>query len=222
MASGRAGVRDVSREAGRSDMLLSALLSELLPNVFEDKEAIAELRTHIGEGCNIEETLLVNKVAGNFHFALAKADHHVLMSVFKQRESINVSHIIHTVSFGDIYPSMINPLDNTPKIVHQGSGHFQYHIKVVPTLYEPWYGRPVQTNQYSYTELFRTTHELDKFPAVYFHYEFSPIMARFSESRRSYSSFLTGLCAIVGGVFTVAGLVDSCLHRAKLLAGAKE
>ena len=174
------------------------------------------------EGCNIEGTLLVNKVAGNFHFALTKADHHVLMTVFKQREAVNVSHVIHTISFGEVYPEMVNPLDHTPKIVYQGSGYFQYHIKVVPTLYEPWYGKPLQTNQYSYTELFRTTHELDKFPAVFFHYEFSPIMARFSQSRRSYSSFLTGLCAIVGGVFTVAGMVDSCLHRIKILAGARQ
>ena len=34
-----------------------------------------------------------------------------------------------------------------------------------------------------------------------------------TESRKTYSSFLTGLCAIVGGVFTVAGMVDSALHR---------
>jgi len=207
------GLRDLGHAAGRGDILLSALLSELLPNVFEDKEAIAELRTHIGEGCHLEGSITVNKVAGNFHFALSKADHHVLMTVFGQKESINVSHVIHSISFGDVYPSMVNPLDATPKILPNSTGYFQYHIKVVPTLYEPWYGEPLLTNQFSYTELFRTTHELDKFPAVYFHYEFSPIMAKFSQSRRSYSSFLTGLCAIVGGVFTVAGMVDSCVHR---------
>jgi len=199
--------------AGRGDILLSALLSELLPNVFEDKEAIAELRTHIGEGCHIEGAVTVNKVAGNFHFALSKADHHVLMTVFGQKESINVSHVIHCISFGDVYPSMVNPLDGTPKVLTNTTGFFQYHIKVVPTLYEPWFGESLLTNQFSYTELFRTTHELDKFPAVYFHYEFSPIMAKFTQSRRSYSSFLTGLCAILGGVFTMAGMVDSCLHR---------
>lgn len=206
-------LKELGQAAGRGDVLLSALLSELLPTVFEDKEAIAELRTHIGEGCHIEGSVTVNKVAGNFHFAMTKADHHVLMNVFKQKESINVSHVIHSISFGDVYPGMFNPLDDMPKIVHEGSGYFQYHIKVVPTLYEPWYGEPVLTNQFSYTELFRTTHELDKFPAVYFHYEFSPIIARYTKSRRTYSSFLTGLCAIVGGVFTVAvGLRQHLSH----------
>ena len=66
--------------------------------------------------------------------------------------------------------------------------------------------------RYSYTELFRTTSELDKLPAVYFHYELSPIMARTSEERRAFSNLLTGLCAVVGGVFTVASMVDSSLH----------
>ena len=117
------------------------------------------------------------------------------------------------VSFGNPYPDMINPLDNTPKILHQGSGYFQYHIKVVPTVYQPLWGSSVNTNQYSYTELFRTTQDIDKLPAVYFHYELSPIMAKVIESRKSYTSFLTSLCAVVGGVFTVAGMVDSMLHR---------
>ena len=184
------------------------------------------------------------QVAGNFHFSLTKADHHVLMSVYGQREAINVSHVIHGISFGEPYPEMVNPLDDTPKILHEGSGYFQYYIKIVPTTYEPlrgspppycpWYrmaappslpplmprgryeplrGEPLHTNQYSYTELFRTTSELDKLPAVYFHYELSPIMAKRTETRKSYSSFLTSLCAVVGGVFTVAGMVDSALHK---------
>jgi len=220
LPSGGGSIKEVGRQAAsRQDLLLSALLSDLLPNVFENKEEIAELKSHLGEGCHVEGYLLVNKVAGNFHFAMSRSDHHVLMKVYGQRESINVSHVIHSISFGEEIPSMINPLDKTPKIVHEGSGYFQYHIKVVPTLYEPWYGPPVQTNQYSYTELFRTTHEMDKFPAVYFHYEFSPIMAKFTEERRSYSSFLTGLCAIIGGVVALAGVVDSSVHRIKSLTG---
>ena len=52
------------------------------------------------------------------------------MTVFRQRESINVSHVIHSVSFGEPYRGMVNPLDNQPKIIHEGSGYFQYYIKV--------------------------------------------------------------------------------------------
>ena len=94
---------------GKPDMLLSKLLAEILPSVLDDKEAIAELRAHIGEGCHVEGSVLVNRVAGNFHFSLTKADHHVLMSVYGARSSINVSHVIHSISFGETIPGMINP-----------------------------------------------------------------------------------------------------------------
>ena len=117
---------------------------------------------------------------------------------------------------------MVNPLDGRAKIITDGSGYFQYHIKVVPTVYEYLRGKPLQTNQYSYTELFRTTSELDKLPAVYFHYEISPIMARFTEQRKPLGSFLTGLCAIVGGVYTLSGMVASCLHRLERRLGPKQ
>ena len=210
---GRAAVQMLKTNlVGKPDALLSKLLAELLPSVFEDKGAIEDLRKHLGEGCHIEGHLLVNKVAGHFHFALQKADHHVLMTVFKRRDALNVSHLVHSISFGEPYPGMRNPLDGQHKVLNNGSGFFQYYIKVVPTIYEPLGAAPLHTNQYSYTELFRTTQELEKLPAVYFHYELSPIMARTSEERRAFSNLLTGLCAVVGGVFTVASMVDSSLH----------
>ena len=51
-----------------------------------------------------------------------------------------------------------------------------HHVKH----YVSWRRPPLHTNQFSYTELFRTTHELDKLPAVFFHYDISPIMAKVS------------------------------------------
>lgn len=44
-------------------------------------------------------------------------------------------------------------------------------------------------------------------------YELSPIMVKFTETRKSFAHFLTGVCAIIGGVFTVAGLVDSMIYH---------
>ena len=155
---GRAAVQMLKTNlVGKPDALLSKLLAELLPSVFEDKGAIEDLRKHLGEGCHIEGHLLVNKVAGHFPLALQKADHHVLMTVFKRRDALNVSHLVHSISFGEPYPGMRNPLDGQHKVLHNGSGFFQYYIKVVPTIYEPLGATPLRTNQYSYTELFRTT-----------------------------------------------------------------
>ena len=48
----------------------------------------------------------------------------------------------------------------------------------------------------------------------------TPTPLQVTEGRRSLSTFLTGLCAIVGGVFTVAGMLDSCLFRLGKLGGS--
>jgi hypothetical protein len=46
-------------------------------------------------------------------------------------------------------------------------------------------------------------------------YDLSPMMVQLTESRRSLAHFLTGVCAIVGGVFTVAGMVDGMLYQSQ-------
>jgi hypothetical protein len=44
-------------------------------------------------------------------------------------------------------------------------------------------------------------------------YDLSPIMVKFTEKQRSFAHFLTSVCAIVGGVFTVAGIIDSLVYH---------
>lgn len=48
---------------------------------------------------------------------------------------------------------------------------------------------------------------------VFFMYDLSPMMVQLTEHRRSLAHFLTGVCAIVGGVFTVAGMLDGMLYH---------
>jgi hypothetical protein len=52
-------------------------------------------------------------------------------------------------------------------------------------------------------------------------YELSPIMVKFTESRNSFAHFLTGVCAIIGGVFTVAGIFDSFIYHSMRSLGKK-
>lgn len=35
------------------------------------------------------------------------------------------------------------------------------------------------------------------------------------EERKSFTHFLTGVCAIVGGIFTVAGILDGFIYNAQ-------
>ena len=49
-------------------------------------------------------------------------------------------------------------------------------------------------------------------PGVFFSYELAPVMVKYTEKDKSFGHFATGLCAIIGGVFTVAGLIDKIFY----------
>jgi hypothetical protein len=49
-------------------------------------------------------------------------------------------------------------------------------------------------------------------PGIFFQYELSPLMVKFTERQRSFGHFATNVCAIIGGVYTVAGLIDTLLY----------
>jgi hypothetical protein len=51
-------------------------------------------------------------------------------------------------------------------------------------------------------------------PGVFFNYELSPIRVRIEERSRSFLHFLTRVCAIIGGVFTIMGVVDRLVEQA--------
>jgi endoplasmic reticulum-Golgi intermediate compartment protein 3 len=49
--------------------------------------------------------------------------------------------------------------------------------------------------------------------SIAFHYQLSPIAVEYRlERKESVAVFLTRMCAIIGGVVTVAGIVDAVMH----------
>ncbi|RZC49300.1 hypothetical protein C5167_017719 [Papaver somniferum] len=147
-----------------------------------------QIKDEEGEGCNIYGFLEVNKVAGNFHFAPGKSFHqsnvHVQDLLAFQKDSYNISHKINKLSFGEYFPGAMNPLDGVQWMQEVPNGMYQYFIKVVPTVYTDISGHTIQSNQVTFTE-----------------------------GHVSFLHFLTNVCAIVGGVFTVSGIVDSFIYH---------
>lgn len=113
---------------------------------------------------------------------------------------------------------------------------YQYFLKIVSTELVPLSGNPTYTNQYSVTQnervlapgagglpgLFpcpileiRPPSSLSICSGVFFIMDISPMLIIYREERSSFTSFLTGVCAIVGGIFTVAGLFDRVVYRAE-------
>lgn len=47
----------------------------------------------------------------------------------------------------------------------------------------------------------------------FFRYDLSPIVVSFYQKKEPFFHFLVQLCAIIGGVFTVAGIIDGIFHK---------
>ncbi|KAL0422371.1 UNVERIFIED_CONTAM: Endoplasmic reticulum-Golgi intermediate compartment protein 3 [Sesamum latifolium] len=178
---------------------------------------VQKVKEEVGEGCNIHGSLEVNKVAGNFHFAPGRSFHqnsHLLDLLALQTENYNISHKINKLSFGDSIPGIVNPLDGVQWVQESPNGVYQYFTKVVPTIYTNIRGHTIQSNQFSVTEHYKSS-EVDfrSPPGVFFFYDLSPIKVTFTEAHTPFLHFLTHICAIVGGIFTVAGIVDSFVYH---------
>ncbi|XP_031228309.1 endoplasmic reticulum-Golgi intermediate compartment protein 3 isoform X1 [Mastomys coucha] len=166
------------------------------------------------EGCQVFGFLEVNKVAGNFHFAPGKSfqQSHVHVHAVEIHDlqsfgldNINMTHYIKHLSFGEDYPGIVNPLDHTNVTAPQASMMFQYFVKVVPTVYMKVDGEVLRTNQFSVTRHEKVANGLlgdQGLPGVFVLYELSPMMVKLTEKHRSFTHFLTGVCAIIGGMFT--------------------
>lgn len=176
------------------------------------------VKTPYGDhGCRFESHFLINKVPGNFHVSTHSAT--------TQPEAPDMSHIVHKVRFGmelaagrEVRGSF-NPLEKVDKSNSDPIATHDYILRVVPSVYEDIKGNIRFPYQYTFSsrEMVQYHHGGRALPAIWFRYELSPITVRYKETRPPFYTFLTTVCAIVGGTFTVAGIVDSMIFSASEL-----
>ncbi|KAF9123367.1 Endoplasmic reticulum-Golgi intermediate compartment protein 3 [Mortierella sp. 14UC] len=189
---------------------------------------LEKIKQQANQGCRLRGKLTVNKVAGNFHvapgrsFQRGNAHVHDIQQYLEQ--GLDFSHHIQHLSFGEMVPNVHNPLDDTKAENAEGLFMFQYYLKVVGTRYLYLDRPPVFTNQFSVTQYNRNLQYKNEWgqiqapnglPGVFFNFDISPMLVIQKEERKSFASFLTGICAIVGGIFTVASLLDGAIWRAE-------
>eukprot|EP00455_Lapot_gusevi_P008111 TRINITY_DN1349_c0_g4_i1.p1 TRINITY_DN1349_c0_g4~~TRINITY_DN1349_c0_g4_i1.p1 ORF type:complete len:333 (-),score=95.04 TRINITY_DN1349_c0_g4_i1:121-1119(-) len=185
-----------------------------------DHATYDEAKGQIGEGCRVKGHVWVKKVPGNFHIS-AHAHTELLSLLFSEGRSMNVSHHIDFLSFGDVFEvegakHALYPLNGVQQIAppHPDGPHvtttYEYYIKVVPTMYEKLDGSLF--NAYQFTVNTNSITGQYQLPAVYFRWDMSPITVKFQQTRMAFAHFLVQICAIIGGVFTVLGVVNSFVH----------
>ncbi|XP_064417690.1 endoplasmic reticulum-Golgi intermediate compartment protein 2 [Latimeria chalumnae] len=165
------------------------------------------------DACRIHGHLYVNKVAGNFHITVGKAiPHprgHAHLAALVSHDSYNFSHRIDHLSFGEILPGIINPLDGTEKVASDHNHMFQYFITIVPTKLNT-YKISADTHQYSVTERERVINHAagsHGVSGIFMKYDISSLMVTVTEQHMPIWQFLVRLCGIVGGIFSTTGML---------------
>lgn len=195
------------------------------------------------EGCNIHGIVALSTGGGNLHVTPSRAaleermDYAVKttgssssvnnmlldMLMGQVTQKWNVSHVIHKLRFGPEYPSAIYQLDDQSRSITDTYGMYQYYFQVVPTKYRFLNGTVRETNQYSVTEHLRHVEfglGARGIPGVFFFYDVSPLHVEIVESyRQGYVAFFTSVCAVVGGVVTLMGMLDQGLFRSQRGSG---
>ncbi|KAI8868046.1 endoplasmic reticulum-golgi intermediate compartment protein 3-like protein [Ramicandelaber brevisporus] len=189
---------------------------------------LEKLQEQSNEGCNMHGYMKINKIAGNFHIlpgqsmdgpAGSNSHSHTFYKYYPK--NFDFAHTIHHLSFGPPIPDVSNPLDGAEHPAPDRGVQYQYFLKVVATEIKYLNGQTTHTNQYSVT-----THERDirsdlpgrplfGLPGIYVMFDISPMLVTYVETRRSLASFLTSLCAIIGGIYTVASILDSFVYNAE-------
>lgn len=168
----------------------------------------------------------VKKVPGNFHIS-AHAHANLLPRLFPAATGafMDVSHRIHALWFGStaagaavrshVAAARLDPLAGStarlPQVGPRAAPYSQeYFLEVVPTTFTERGGRVHRVHQFvAHRTAVQGRYAI---PAVYFRLNFSPIAVAFTAEGKPLAQFVVQVCAIVGGVFTVLGLVSGWLN----------
>ncbi|POO00433.1 DnaJ-like [Trema orientale] len=174
-------------------------------------------------GCRIEGYVRVKKVPGNLIISAHSGSHSF------DATQMNMSHVVSHLSFGKkISPKVMNDVKRL--IPYLGRSHdrlngrefinnrdiganvtIEHYLQIVKTEVITR-GSHTLVEEYEYTAHSSVAQSL-YIPVAKFHFELSPMQVLITENQRSFSHFITNVCAIIGGVFTVAGILDSILHN---------
>lgn len=170
------------------------------------------------DACRIHGSLEVNKVAGNFHVTAGKSvpvipRGHAHLAMMMDTADYNFSHRIDHFSFGSPVNGIIFPLDGSEMLTTFNYHSFQYFMQVVPTEVRT-YKANMDTYQFSVTDHNRPINHGEGshgVPGIFVKYDLSPLLIRVREVHKPFWMFLVQLCGIVGGIFSVSGIINGVM-----------
>jgi hypothetical protein len=197
------------------------LQGRLVPNLNHAEQCVRDRESiKSSEMCRVRGTVTTPFLRGELLINAGGkilAPTHVKNDMTYFGDNVNLSHTINELRFGDEAETISNPLSG-----HQWSqskhGFFvqRYATHLVPTVVE--IGRTVNTVQYSasYSEKEIIKAVSKRHPSIIFSFDTAPISVRSFRSSKTLGEFITSICAIIGGGFTIGGLMDSLLFKVSI------
>ncbi|KAH9308015.1 hypothetical protein KI387_035926, partial [Taxus chinensis] len=204
-----------------TDSLVAAMETLVAPIPLETRLALEDKSGSANEtkrpapktaACRIEGFVRVKKVPGNLIISAHSGSHSF------DAAAMNMSHVISHFSFGKklswkllkevnrLSPyvgASIDRLSGKPYIANHENVTIDHYLQVVKT--------EVVSNRVDKDKILLEEHEYTAHssmmqtaavPVAKFHFELSPMQVLVTENKKSFSHFITNVCAIIGGVFT--------------------
>lgn len=173
-------------------------------------------------GCNFVGNFEVLKVPGNFHIS-THAHSDVVQRVASERKGfyLDFTHKINHLSFGDeaknheiqkhFQVGILNPLDKVEKKDNVLNNEFEYYLNIVPTEYTTIEGERFLSYQFTANNIVDSSPRNS--PAIIFRLNLSPIIVKYTQEKPNMLNAIVSVCAIFGGMFTIAGILDSLILK---------
>nr|BAN40929.1 endoplasmic reticulum-golgi intermediate compartment protein, putative [Entamoeba invadens] len=172
----------------------------------DNSEKLEMAKLTLEEGCRVEGNLLLNKIGGNFHIAPGTSDntwtgHHHNIE-WTGRTKIDLTHTWNDLSFGE-GSKTYSGSEKDAKM----NGMFQYFLTLIPKK-----NNFINGTKFVYDFVINEqtrSGQGEGEPGVFVYYDVSPMLLEVNEFNHGFLHFLIGVCAIIGGVFTVFQLIDA-------------
>ena len=181
------------------------------------------------ESCYMNGFVKISKPPGDLHISFHKFRE---VWEFQKREGFNNSmildHKILSFTFGDKKQNeeirnIFGDNENTHMLIsHQIDfpdyrnqkeiKKFDYYLKLIPHLfYDERSQKSFLSYQYSISHKSEEMDSDEEMPIIMINYDMSPITMKITLINKKFSNFLVHICAIIGGIFTVFGILNNFL-----------
>ena len=193
-------------------------------NITDREQLFRKFKNDLAEkrGCKVSGEFTISRVPGNFHFS-SHPYGDILQRMVRENHNFkpNLTHTIHSLSFGkeismddfkhEFNMGIFGPLDGVSKTDNKYQNIFHYYLQIVPTKFIRLNGN--QYNSYQCTVNTNVDRSPTNFPAVMFRYDISPILVKYTQIKPNMLDAVVNICAIFGGMFSVAGIFDMLILR---------